>query len=50
MEAFDALNSRNFMLPAHYLTEVVMEMAKLVGIRLRDQQVSVFATQEEAAE
>ena len=50
VEAFDALNSRNFMLPAHYLTEVVMEMAKLVGIRLRDQQVSVFATQEEASE
>tara|TARA_X000001388_G_scaffold29391_1_gene20863 strand:+ start:2186 stop:2926 length:741 start_codon:yes stop_codon:yes gene_type:complete len=50
VEAFNALNSRNFMLPAHYLTEVVMEMAKLVGIRLRDQQVSVFATQEEAAE
>jgi len=50
LELFDAANSRNFMLPPHYLNEVVMEMAKLIGIRLRDQQVSVFSTQEEAAE
>jgi hypothetical protein len=50
VEFFDALNSRDFMLPPHYLTEVVMEMAKLIGIRLRDQSVSVFATQEEASE
>jgi len=50
VELFNALNSRDFMLPPHYLTEVVMEMAKLIGIRLRDQSVSVFATQEEASE
>ena len=50
LELFNAANSRNFMLPAHCLNEVVMEMAKLIGIRLRDQQVSVFSTQEEAAE
>ena len=50
LELFDAANSRNFMLPPHCLNEVVMEMAKLIGIRLRDQQVSVFSTQEEAAE
>ena len=46
----DAQSSRNFMLPAHCLTEVVMEMAKLIGIRLRDGNVSVFASQEEASE
>ena len=50
VELFEAAGSRNFMLPPHYLTEVVMEMAKLIGIRLRDQNVSVFATQEEASE
>lgn len=50
VETFNALSSRNFMLPPHYLTEVVMEMAKLIGIRLRDQQVSAFAIQEEASE
>lgn len=50
VELFNAQNSRDFMLPPHYLTEVVMEMAKLIGVRLRDQQVSAFAIQEEAAE
>ena len=50
LELFDAAGSRNFMLPPHYLNEIVMEIAKLIGIRLRDQQVSVFSTQEEAAE
>ncbi len=43
-------SSRNFMLPAHYLNEVVVEMAKLVGVRLRDPNVTVFATREEASE
>ena len=50
VETFNSANSRDFMLPPHYLTEVVMEMAKLIGVRLRDQQVSVFATKEEASE
>lgn len=47
---FDFDNSRDFMLPSHYLSEVVMEMAKLIGVRLRDPQVTQFATQEEASE
>ena len=50
LELFDAAGSRNFMLPPHCLNEIVMEMAKLIGIRLRDQSVSVFSTQEEASE
>lgn len=50
LEVFNAQGSRNFMLPPHYLTEVVMELAKLIGIRLRETQVSVFASQEEASE
>lgn len=50
VETFNSPTSRDFMLPPHYLTEVVMEMAKLIGVRLRDQQVSVFASQEEASE
>ena len=49
LEIFSA-TSKNFMLPAHYLNEVVVEMAKLVGIRLRDPNVTVFATREEASE
>lgn len=50
VEFFDAINSRNFHLPPHYLTEVVMEMAKLIGVRLRDPNITQFAAQEEAAE
>lgn len=49
-EFFDPLNSKDFMLPPHYLTELVMEMAKLLGVRLRDPSIQNFATQEEAAE
>lgn len=41
---------RDFMLPPHYLTEVVMEIAKLLGVRLRDPNVTTFAAQEEASE
>jgi len=48
-EFFNPSSSRDFHLPSHYLTEVVMEMAKLIGIRLRDPQVTAFATQEEAS-
>ena len=43
-------NCRDFMLPPHYLTEVVMEMAKLLGVRLRDPNIQTFALQEEASE
>lgn len=50
LELFNSKGSRNFMLPPHYLNEVVMEVAKLIGVRLRDNSVSVFSTQEEAAE
>ena len=47
---FSPLNSLNFMLPSHYLTELVMEMAKLIGVRLRDPNIVGFAAQEEASE
>ena len=43
-------SSRDFMLPPHYLNEVVAEILKLIGVRLRDNAVSTFSTQEEASE
>jgi len=43
-------STRDFMLPPHYLGEVIMEMGKLIGVRLRDPSVSAFTTQEEASE
>ena len=50
VNVFSPLNSLNFMLPSHYLTELVMEMAKLIGVRLRDPNIVGFAAQEEASE
>jgi len=43
-------SSRDFMLPTHYLNEVVAEILKLIGVRLRDNAVSTFSIQEEASE
>jgi hypothetical protein len=48
--SFDLINSHNFMLPSHYSTELVMEIAKLIGVRLRDPNLVGFASQEEASE
>lgn len=50
MEVFDPNNTFDFMLPPHYEGELVMEMAKLVGVRLRDPNLAGFASQEEASE
>jgi hypothetical protein len=46
--SFDLTNSRDFMLPDHYEPELVAELAKLIGVRLRDQVVQGYAAQEEA--
>tara|TARA_R110002050_G_scaffold148509_1_gene274737 strand:+ start:1430 stop:2185 length:756 start_codon:yes stop_codon:yes gene_type:complete len=50
MSMYNPQNSLNFMLPTHCESELVMEMAKLIGVRLRDANLTVFATQEEASE
>ena len=47
---FDPQNSTNFMLPSHYDNELVMEMAKLIGVRLRDPNITGYAVKEEASE
>ncbi len=49
-EQFNPNSSLHFMLPPHYTTELVMEMAKLIGVRLRDPNLAGFAAQEEASE
>ena len=46
----DPINSRHFELPEHYKNEVIMEIAKMIGIRLRDNYLSGFAIAEEKAE
>ena len=40
---------RNFELPDHYAPELVAEIAKLMGIRLRDPNLSSYGAKEEAA-
>lgn len=49
VETFNAANSYDFELPDHYLEDLVIEIAQLAGVNLRDQFVST-ATQGEQAE
>ena len=46
----DMLNSRHFELPDHYKNEVIIEITKMIGIRLRDNYLSSFSIAEEKAE
>ena len=41
--------SLDFMLPPHMFPEIVYEIAKLIGIRLRDSDLMEYAKNEEAA-
>ena len=43
---FNANTSVDFDLPEDYLSEVVAEVAKLLGVRLRDQNIQVFGEKE----
>lgn len=43
-----ATGYRDFMIPRAYESELVYEIAKLIGVRLEDQGVTEFASQEEA--
>tara|TARA_R110000851_G_scaffold79067_1_gene174232 strand:+ start:2297 stop:3028 length:732 start_codon:yes stop_codon:yes gene_type:complete len=44
------LSMRDFMLPDHCVPELVSEMAKLLGVRLRDPNIQSFASREETTE
>ena len=46
-EIHSVTNSVDFELPEHYFSELVIEMAKLIGINLRDSDVYTYAKQEE---
>ena len=46
----DMLNSRHFELPDHYKNEIIIEITKMIGIRLRDTYLSSFSIAEEKAE
>ena len=46
----EPLASKDFMIPDEYEPELIAEMAKLLGVRLRDMNLKQFGVQEEAAE
>ena len=46
----DIVNCRHFELPEHYKNELIIEIAKMIGIRLRDSFLSSFSIAEEKAE
>ena len=46
---FSPSGSLDFMLPPHMFPEIVYEIAKLIGIRLRDSDLMEYAKNEEAA-
>jgi len=45
-EVYDATNSTDFELPEHYFAELIIEVAKLIGVNLRDTDVYSYAKQE----
>ena len=47
VHVFDAANSIDFELPDHYVPELVVELAKLIGINLRDKDVFQYGQAEE---
>lgn len=44
----DPANSRNFDLPEHYKNDLIVELSKLIGIRLRDNFMSQYMNMEES--
>ena len=46
----DMANSRHFELAPHYSNELVIEIAKMIGIRLRDTFLTTITVNEEKAE
>lgn len=46
----NAFDSRNFDLPEHYIGEVVYEIVKMIGIRLRDNVLATYGIQQTQAE
>jgi hypothetical protein len=46
-EVYSAANSVDFELPEHYFAELVVEVAKLIGVNLRDQDVYAYSVNEE---
>ena len=46
-DTYNSTNSRDFELPEHYTMDLVIEIADLIGLNLRDQSVQAFAQKEQ---
>jgi Fe2+ or Zn2+ uptake regulation protein len=46
----DPDNSKNFDLPEHYINELVSEIVKMIGVRLRDTTLTSYGLQQTQAE
>lgn len=46
----DPNNSKNFDLPEHYINEVISEIVKMIGVRLRDNTLAAYGLQQTQAE
>jgi hypothetical protein len=46
-EVYSAANSVDFELPEHYFADIVVEIAKMIGVNLRDTDVYNYATSEQ---
>ena len=49
-EVYNASTSRDFELPDHYVMDLVIEMAKLIGVNLKDKEVYQHGAQEDVKE
>ena len=45
VELINIENTRDFVLPSHYTSEIIYEMARMIGIRLRDQDIIAYTQQ-----
>ena len=50
VEIYDSFSSRDFDLPPAYESELVSELAKMVGLNLRDNDVQQYAQEKTASE
>ncbi len=48
VETYDAANSRDFELPEHYTNDLIIEIASMVGLSIKDQNIQSFFATEEA--
>lgn len=45
IEVINIENTRDFVLPSHYTSEIIYEIARMIGIRLRDQDIIAYTQQ-----